>query len=124
MYKNLTWSHDGTRRSAIGCKLRLSNHKLKIEVGRHSKSPLDERICKACSLNEIEDEVHFLYNCTAYSSIRNTLFDDISSEVAHFNTLTQEGQLKIMFQPRGSVAALVSACVHECFNLRKTITIV
>jgi len=65
--KNVTWSHDD-------CKLRLRDHKLKIEVGRHSKTPLDERICKACSLNEIEDEVHFLYNCTAYC-----------------NTLTQEG---------------------------------
>ena len=41
------------------CKLRISAHKLNIEVGRYNKTPRNERFCKKCNTREIEDEMHF-----------------------------------------------------------------
>ena len=60
-------------------KLRTSNHKLHIETGRHTnpKTPLDNRICTLCHLNEIENETHFLLVCPKYNSLRWQLFSNI-----------------------------------------------
>jgi hypothetical protein len=40
-------------------KLRINNHNLEIERGRHRGLQPKERICKFCS-KEVEDEIHFL----------------------------------------------------------------
>ena len=53
-------------------KFCISNHNLCIEVGRHCKPkvPREERLCKVCVQNEIEDEIHLLFHCTKYEYIR------------------------------------------------------
>lgn len=50
--------------------IRCSTHRLEIEVGRKRSTPREERICKICNLNEIEDELHFMLNCPILSDIR------------------------------------------------------
>ena len=40
-------------------KFRCSDHKLKIEIGRHKKIPREERFCESCR-SEVETESHFL----------------------------------------------------------------
>jgi hypothetical protein len=52
-------------------KLRISNHKLLIECGRYQQIPKEERICRHCNLNSIEDEFHFAFECQKYENIRN-----------------------------------------------------
>ena len=52
-------------------KLRMSSHRLEIEVGRWarpSRTPLDQRKC--CTCNKLEDEFHFLLECRLYNEIR------------------------------------------------------
>ena len=39
-------------------KIRISNSSLKIEQGRHNKTPLENRLCPLW-LAEVEDEFHF-----------------------------------------------------------------
>ena len=39
------------------CKLRISAHKLNIEVGHYNKTPRNERFF--CNTGEIEDEMQF-----------------------------------------------------------------
>ena len=51
-----------------------SSHTLHIETGRHHGIPREERICKFCDLNKVEDEEHFVSECPAYSSIRQEFF--------------------------------------------------
>ena len=51
-------------------KIRCSNHTLAIEKGRHTKTPREERFCELCEEGAIEDESHFLLNCTTYQPIR------------------------------------------------------
>ena len=57
------------QRKAIA-KLRCSNHVLEIEKGRHKKTLSENRLCKACNQNEIEDENHFLSSCPIYTTLR------------------------------------------------------
>ena len=64
-------------RSAVD-KMRLSNHHLMIEKGRHIGIEASQRICKKCNLNLIEDEKHALIVCPAYKEKRNILFTSLS----------------------------------------------
>ena len=58
-------------------KLRTSDHKLIIEVGRHQRPiiPREEQQCYMCT-TEIEDEVHFLTKCNLYGS-KNHFWDQV-----------------------------------------------
>jgi hypothetical protein len=53
-------------------KIRLSAHKLNIEALRYSRPiiPADDRICKKCPSNKIEDEKHFILTCPIYDEAR------------------------------------------------------
>ena len=51
-------------------KFRCSDHKLLIEVGRHKGLQVEQRLCKMCHLNLVEDEFHFLTICPAYDNLR------------------------------------------------------
>jgi len=44
--------------------------RINIERGRWNGTPRNERICRFC--NKVEDEYHFLFECTIYSTIRET----------------------------------------------------
>ena len=64
-------------------KLRISNHKLNIETGRYDKISRCDRICPVCSL-DIEDEIHFLFDCAKYSSIRDDFFNKIANRIPNY----------------------------------------
>ena len=54
-------------------RTRCSNHPLAIEKGRHTnpKTPRQERFCKLCDDQVVEDEDHFLLKCTTYTHLRD-----------------------------------------------------
>ena len=56
-------------------KLRCGVLPLEIETGRYHGVALEDRICKLCDLNQVEDETHFLINCPLYSDYRRDMFD-------------------------------------------------
>ena len=60
-------------------KLRLSDHNLEIERGRYHRPSLkpEDRTCIICP-QKIEDEIHFLTECTAYSDERQNLVNSIT----------------------------------------------
>ena len=64
-------------------KLRISNHKLNIETGWYDKISRCDRICPVCSL-DIEDEIHFLFDCPKYSSIRDDFFNKIDNRIPNY----------------------------------------
>ena len=62
-------------------KLRITAHKLAIERGRYLNIPKNERIYTACNTGEVEDEEHFLLNCSLYKPLRQAL----CSKLVNFN---------------------------------------
>ena len=52
-------------------QLRIGILPLAIETGRYTRTNLESRLCLMCKENFIEDEIHFLCQCSAYNSIRN-----------------------------------------------------
>jgi hypothetical protein len=57
------------------------SHRLKVETGRHMNVPREERICEHCTLNEVEDEEHFIFRCPAYATLRAQHFDNGESDI-------------------------------------------
>ena len=45
-----------------------------IEVVDTIKLPETHRNCPFCGSNQIEDEFHFLFNCSTFSLIRNNFY--------------------------------------------------
>ena len=92
-------------------KLRLSNHNLMIEKGRHQNIPKNFRYCPFCPYI-IEDELHCLLNCKSYVTHRRYLFETIRRENICDNFLAKNYEEKfklLMGNPRlvGSTAKFV-----------------
>ena len=100
-------------------KLRVSDHKLNIEVGRHTKLSLRERICTFSNV-DIKDEKDFLLECTVYENLRKTWFDDIVLDLPHFQEATMMTQFKILINRRRRVAVHVARFVYNAFKLGKS----
>ena len=51
-----------------------------IEKGRHfhPKIPPEQRLCKLCSLNEVEDKFQFMLKCIFYKDLRSKMILDIA----------------------------------------------
>jgi hypothetical protein len=61
-----------------------------IEIGRCTRpiAPVSECKCTLCSLNSIEDEVHFLIVCPFYSQPRSQLFSFLNCRYSTFKFLS------------------------------------
>ena len=63
-------------------KFRLSNHSLMIEKGRHQKVDKDQRFCPLCP-GSVEDEIHFLLECSCFEDHRTRFLEHVNSNTAH-----------------------------------------
>ena len=60
---------------------------LEIEIGRYTNTEIQNRLCKFCLLNDIEDEIHLLLQCTYYNDFRNDLYTLAYETYPEFYTL-------------------------------------
>ena len=69
-------------------RFRISAHKLQIERGRYTVpfTPANERFCIHCK-DKIEDEYHFLMECSLYDDGRNMLFAELIGVCQAFQEL-------------------------------------
>jgi hypothetical protein len=68
-------------------KLRISSHRLQIELGRYQGVPRHNRVCTKCSSNVIEDELHFLFECSNYDEDRESMLFEITTVCSNFRNL-------------------------------------
>ena len=54
----------------IIAQIRTGSNFLEVEMGRRSGTAHEDRICKCCSLQQVEDETHFIFECEGYDTIR------------------------------------------------------
>jgi hypothetical protein len=48
------------------CRFRTSNHRLPIEIGRWQNINRENGACNLCQGRELEDEFHYLFECTEF----------------------------------------------------------
>ena len=94
-------------------KLRLSNHTLRIEKGRHERIIRSLRHCAFC-LNQVEDEIHFVMQCKLYNNLRLSLFEDIKNVIRHFEHLGEIAKFEIILSDP-YISALYISKIFELF---------
>lgn len=60
-------------------QLRCGVLKLRLETGRYNHELLATRTCDVCGTREIENETHFIFDCSAYNVVRNRLIDKVGN---------------------------------------------
>ena len=102
-------------------KLRISNHKLRIETGRYNNIPRSDRLCTICGHN-VEDETHFLFHCSRYSSIRDNFFfskiDHIISNPKQLSISTMIVQLTVMNSTDYYINMQLLQFISYCIEMR------
>ena len=51
-------------------RVRLMSHSLKVETGRWSRIPREQRLCDKCDAGQVQDEEHVLLTCSSSEPIR------------------------------------------------------
>ena len=69
-------------------RLRLSSHRLPVELGRYYKTPLQQRTCHFCQAG-VGDEFHYLLDCESleFKRLRETFIEkliDVNQSFAMF----------------------------------------
>lgn len=93
-YENYLDFHPDFRKRRMITKLRISAHKLEIEMGRYQSKSVrrkepKERLCKQCDLKEMEDEKHLVMSCPKYSNIRNESFHSLDKIFPGFSQMCE-----------------------------------
>ena len=103
-------------------KLRLGNHSLYINTGRHTvpKTPEHLTICTLCQLNNIKNETRVLLSCTQYNALRSKFYDEIAHK---HNIFFQDLDItsKILFLLNNIdpfVCRSLAAFVHDVMSYR------
>ena len=102
---------------------------LEIETGRYvvpifdktlkknRKRTTNERICKLCRLNAIENEYPFLCVCPVYNSRRKILIEEVELKHVHFHTVSLSDNLIFVMK---HCQIEVSKCINESWSIRQT----
>ena len=94
MENYLTEIQNTKERTSI-TKLRLSNHGLMIEKGRHLNIERHCRFCPFCP-RVVENEMHFLLECSCLSKIRAELFEKAYEVLPFFRNINNEQKFVLL----------------------------
>ena len=100
-------------------KLRISNHKLMIEIGRYNQTTEDNRHCPFCGCNVIEDEVRFLFQCPTYSMIRNKFYYKVKTLIPNITQLPKNGLINELMNSSNYFSNIqFIKYISACFDFR------
>ena len=70
---------------------------IEIEKGRWRQIPRENRICKQCDSNEVEDLIHFLVKCEKNERLRMEFYDYVTSkDNVNMNMLSDHEKVTFM----------------------------
>ena len=70
---------------------------------------IEDRLCRICDQNQIENEIHFMFHCSLYNEIRHTVLSCLYEETIIFKTDNE------MYGPNST-----KNCEISCHISRKT----
>jgi hypothetical protein len=108
------------------CRLRISAHKLMIEVGRHTRPKVtaEKRYCKFCKDGSIEDEKHFIINCSIYENKRGEFFKEICHILPGISNISSDPNaffnlILNCYHGDSEICGLVTKYVKKCMDIRE-----
>ena len=89
-------------------------------MGRYKNKPRDERLCSGCL--KVEKEVHFLFECNSYSTLRDDFTNSISSIVPNYLKLYNDQKFIYMYLMTcedKNILRRASLFIFNCFKRRE-----
>ena len=104
-------------------KLRISAHPLRIESGRYCRPPLppEQRVCQYCNIDAVENEEHFILECTLYNDERHELLQSLGHIFPDFVNFTKMETFNFILSLNNGDTELVEPVlkfVSACFEKR------
>ena len=88
-------------------------------MGRYKNFDASNRLCKCCTLQEVENEQHFLLTCPLYETARMIYITDVSSTVKYFDKLNIIEQfIYIMSCENDKIISATADFIHKCNTTR------
>ena len=100
--------------------LRCGTAPLRVETGRYENKPVHERLCELCGSGLIEDELHFLTKCTAFTEERQQLYNSVSPFIVDFNQMTDIDKSGILMS-NANICKITARACHEMLTKRRSI---
>jgi len=102
-------------------KYRISDHSLCVETGRHKQSWRERelRVCPHCPDGAVEDELHFLTECSKYKNIRDAYFTQIAQIVPQFQQVSPINKLSYILGEKEECVHLAAQYVSSCHHMRE-----
>ncbi len=97
--------------------LKCGTAPLRIETGRYERLPVEQRVCEVCDSDYVEDEMHFLISCNAFTEERTQLVTHVSQFVANFNKLSLKDKFIVLMSDPNICTFTDKAC-HDMFIKR------
>ena len=91
---------------------------LKVEVGRFTHIPAEQRICDICKAS-VEDELHFIFQCPVYENLRTDLFNHVSQ--LYDITNMEETEMLRIFMCEDKVVNKFANFIRNCFLKRNSL---
>ena len=122
---------DNFNNRRILTKFRLSNHSLRIEIGRYEpklntvSGKLElllrcERLCQHCSHDLIENELHFVLECPLYNSPRLDFLENLFQKFPNLRNINLENLfIWIMSNEDLDFNAVFSVFLGNIFQIRQ-----
>ena len=86
------------RQRSLLAQLRLGILPLKLETGRFRRLTVEQRVCELCNSNSVEDELHFLFNCSIYEEVQRVLFTQVEYCNVNLRQFSNLDKFKQMMQ--------------------------
>jgi len=83
-------------------KIRGGSNRLRIETGRWSTIPKEERFCEICDSGEVEDETHFMLFCPAYKELRENMWKELERFGIRNDEMTTHEKLNTLIGDRNA----------------------
>ena len=96
--------------------LRCGVAPLRIETGRHCGLAVDERLCQLCQDGSIEDEMHFLINCSSHTHIRDILFNHVLNRDPTFLDLSDTEKFITLMSSTDFIRQAARSCCDMLDN--------
>ena len=98
------------------CQLRSGILPLRIETGRYIGEPAEQRLCRFCPQNSVENETHFTLYCNLYDELRQNTFGEIITNT-QYTGLNDSEKLKVLFNSTRKCAKFI----NKAYNLRRSV---
>jgi hypothetical protein len=98
-------------------RIRISAHSLRVQTGRYeqNRTPRDRRVCLCCNNGVLENEYHFIIQCTAFDECRSKYIDPYFHEHGNIHKFRELLSLKDK-----NTAIKLALFIKEALNIRYT----